>query len=201
MLVPVKAFADAKARLSPVLSPAERQRLARWSAERVVAAAGGVPVFIACDDDDVAAWAEGVGASVLWHPGVGLNAAVSNSVHDLRERDVAHVVIAHGDLPCARSLVELARPHTVTLVPDLVGDGTNVLALPTALPFTFAYGAGSFRRHLATAIASGATVAVRRDPLLGLDIDIPSDLAHPLVKEVLPSWLPMNPDNPTPHRR
>lgn len=201
VLVPVKAFADAKARLSPVLSPTERERLARWSAERVVAAAGDTPVFIACDDDAVAQWARGLGAGVLWHPGVGLNAAVSNSVHDLRQRGVAHVVVAHGDLPRARSLASVAQHDTITLVPDAAGDGTNVLALPTSAAFTFAYGAGSFRRHLAAAAGTGLAVAVRRDPLLGLDIDVPSDLTHPLVKEVLPSWLPTNPDNPTLHHR
>ena len=32
--------ADAKARLAPVLSPAQREQLARWTAERVLAAAG-----------------------------------------------------------------------------------------------------------------------------------------------------------------
>jgi hypothetical protein len=39
-------------------------------------------------------------------------------------------------------------------------------------------------------------VRVRRDPLLALDIDTPSDLAHPLVQEVLPTWLPTNLANP-----
>jgi len=39
VLVPVKAFADAKARLSTVLDDADRERLARWTSERVLAAA------------------------------------------------------------------------------------------------------------------------------------------------------------------
>jgi 2-phospho-L-lactate guanylyltransferase len=198
VLVPVKAFADAKARLAPVLSPAERERLARWTAERVVAAAGEAPVFVACDDAGVAQWATEHGATVLWHPGVGLNAAVSNSVADLRALGVRHVVVAHGDLPRAAGLVGVAEEDTVTLVPDAAGDGTNVLALPTSVDFHFAYGAGSFRRHLAHALTTGAAVAVRRDPLLSLDIDVPADLAHPLVQEVLPSWLPTNLANPTP---
>ncbi len=197
MLVPVKAFADAKARLAPVLSPVERVALARWCAERVLAAAGEAPVYVACDDDSVAEWAVDHGAVVLWHPGVGLNAAITNSVRDLRERGIDHVVVAHGDLPRARSLLRVVIPGAVTLVPDVVGDGTNVLALPTSIDFTFAYGAGSFRRHLATTIASGHPVAVRRDPLLALDIDVPADLTHPLVQEVLPPWLPTNPVNPT----
>jgi 2-phospho-L-lactate guanylyltransferase len=198
VLVPVKAFADAKARLSAVLSPAERNALARWTADRVVAAAGEMPVFVACDDDDVADWAVSRGATVLWHPGVGLNAAVGNSIADLRARGVGHVVVAHGDLPRATGLPSVAIEGTVTLVPDAGSDGTNVLALPTSLEFEFAYGPGSFQRHLARAIEAGAAVAVRRDPLLSLDIDTPADLAHPMVQEVLPSWMPTNPANPIP---
>ena len=196
MLVPVKRFADAKARLAAVLAPAHREQLARWTAERVVAAAGELPVFVACDDEGVAEWATAHGATVLWHQGVGLNAAVANSVADLRVRGAAHVVVAHGDLPRARLLATTIIAGTITLVPDARDDGTNVIAVPTHLPFEFAYGAGSFHRHLAGAVAAGLPVAVRRDPLLAIDIDTPSDLAHPLVQEVLPSWLPTNPANP-----
>lgn len=199
VLVPVKAFADAKARLSPVLSPTEREALARWTAERVLAAAGELPVFIACDNESVADWATAHAATVLWHPGVGLNAAVNNSVADLRRQGVDHVVVAHGDLPRAANLASVVAPGMLTLVPDARDDGTNVAALPTEFDFVFEYGAGSFQRHLARALAARLPVGVRRDPLLALDIDTPFDLTHPLVQEVLPSWLPMNRVNPT-HR-
>jgi len=192
VLVPVKAFADAKARLGVVLGAAERERLARWMSAKVLAAAGELPTYVACDDETVAAWASEHGASVLWHPGVGLNAAVNNSVADLRAAGVTDVIVAHGDLPRAHSLATLAERGTVTLVPDRHCDGTNVIALPTDTPFQFAYGPGSFQRHLDSAIADGLSVRVRRDPLLALDIDTPSDLAHPLVQEVLPTWLQTN---------
>ena len=192
MLVPVKAFADAKARLAVVLGVAERERLARWTAARVLAAAGELPTYVACDDEQVAAWAGQHGASILWHPGVGLNAAVNDSVAELRGAGVTDVIVAHGDLPRAHSLAELTTPGTLTLVPDRHGDGTNVIALPTDLAFHFAYGPGSFRRHLAAAIDAGHSVRVRRDPLLAADIDTPDDLAHPLVQEVLPAWLQTN---------
>lgn len=200
VLVPVKRFADAKARLAPVLTPAQREQLARWTAERVLAAAGELPVFVACDDEGVAEWAVAHGATVLWHPGVGLNAAVNNSLADLRDRGVAHVVVAHGDLPRARTLDAAIIPDMLTLVPDARDDGTNVAALPTSMSFEFSYGAASFRRHLTAAVAAGLPVAVRRDPLLAIDIDTPSDLAHPLVQEVLPAWLPTNPANLNPAR-
>jgi 2-phospho-L-lactate guanylyltransferase len=192
VLVPVKAFSDAKARLVSVLSGRDREALARWMSARVLAAAGELPAYVACDDEQVAAWATEHGASVLWHPGVGLNAAVLNSVKELRESGVTDVVVAHGDLPRARSLASLIAAGTLTLVPDRRGDGTNVIALPTDMPFDFAYGAGSFQRHLGSAIAAGLPVRVRRDPLLALDIDTPSDLEHPMVQEVLPTWLQTN---------
>ncbi len=197
VLVPVKAFADAKERLSPVLTPTEREALARWTAERVLAAAGELPVFIACDSETVADWATAHAATVLWHPGVGLNAAVNNSIAELRRQGVDHVVVAHGDLPRATTLSSTIVVGTLTLVPDARDDGTNVAALPTEFEFEFEYGAGSFRRHLSRAMAAGMRVGIRRDPCLALDIDTPSDLMHPLVQEVLPAWLPMNRVNPT----
>lgn len=195
VLVPVKAFADAKARLASVLDDATRERLARWTAARVLAAAGELPTYVACDDEHVAAWATEHGASILWHPGVGLNAAVNDSIAELRAAGVTDVIVAHGDLPRANSLAALVQPGTVTLVPDRHGDGTNVIALPTDMKFLVSYGPGSFQRHLASAIDAGLSVRVRRDPLLALDIDTPIDLAHPLVQEVLPTWLQMNPAN------
>jgi 2-phospho-L-lactate/phosphoenolpyruvate guanylyltransferase len=190
VLIPVKAFRSAKLRLAAVLDTDQRLALARWTAGRVVAAAGDLPVFVACDDDEVATWAGEHHATVLWHPGVGLNAAVSRSVEHLAGNGVEHVVVSHGDLARPTPLPALVRQGVVTLVPDRVGDGTNVIALPSSAPFTFAYGAASFTRHLTTAIDAGIAVRVVADPLLALDIDTPDDLAHPLVQEVLPPWLP-----------
>ncbi|HEY0519853.1 MAG TPA: 2-phospho-L-lactate guanylyltransferase [Ilumatobacteraceae bacterium] len=195
VLVPVKAFRSAKARLGAVLGDSDRERLSRWMSARVLAAAGELPTYVACDDEQVAAWASERGASILWHPGVGLNAAVNNSVADLRGLGVTDVVVAHGDLPRAQGLARLAQRGMLTLVPDRRSDGTNVVAVPTDSTFQFAYGPGSFRRHLEAAVSTGLSVRVRRDPLLAIDIDTPSDLAHPLVQEVLPTWLQTNPAN------
>ncbi|MEQ1873831.1 MAG: 2-phospho-L-lactate guanylyltransferase [Ilumatobacteraceae bacterium] len=198
VLVPVKAFGDAKARMSSVLVPDQRKALARWTADRVVAAAGELPVYVACDDDDVAQWATDRGAVVLWHPGAGLNGAVSRSVEQLARDGFTHVVVAHGDLPLAHDLASLIVLGAITLVPDAHRDGTNVVAVPTHLGFPFSYGPGSFQRHLALAIERGHRVVVRRDPKLARDLDTPDDLMHPLVEEVLPAWLQMNQVNPTP---
>ena len=118
MLVPVKAFTDAKQRLAAALSPAHRERLARWMADRVLAAAGETPVFVVCDDPHVRAWALERGAQVRWTARLGLNGAVDDGVDAVRRAGFDHVVVSHADLPLAERLVDVAREATVTLVPD-----------------------------------------------------------------------------------
>jgi 2-phospho-L-lactate guanylyltransferase len=177
VLVPVKAFADAKVRLAPALSAPERAALARLMADRVVAAAGELPTAVACDDAEVAAWAAARGALVVWTPGRGLNAAVEAGVEQLRALGSARVIVAHADLPLASDLGPVARFAGVTLVPDRRGDGTNVVCVPAAAGFRFAYGPGSFHRHRAEAARRGLRLRVLRAPELGWDVDEPADLA------------------------
>jgi 2-phospho-L-lactate guanylyltransferase len=93
----------------------------------------------------------------------------------------ARVVIAHADLPYAESLVPLARDLArpiVVLVPCHRDDGTNVCSLPVDLPFQFAYGPGSFRRHAAEARRQGLGLRVVRRADLAFDVDVPADLEH-----------------------
>ena len=192
MLVPVKDFRQAKARLAPVVSPTDRIRLARWTAERVVGAAAPLPVFVACDDAAVADWAESVGATVLWRPEVGLNAAVQDGIATLASAGIEHVIVAHSDLACPPPLTNLVMSGGAVLVPDTRSDGTNVIAIPTACGFEPAYGSQSFHRHLTQVLGLGLAVRVQRDALLALDIDTPADLDHPLIKKALPTWLQTN---------
>ena len=189
MLIPVKRFQSAKGRLAGTLTVDQRAMLARWLADRVVAATGGLPVFVACDDDDVASWADGAGAEVLWSPGLGLNGAVDVGRTTIAGKGFDHLVIAHSDLPLAHALDRLAQPGAVTLVPDRHRDGTNVLALPIDADIPASYGGGSFRRHLELAMAAGLRVRVVADVRLALDIDNPADVNHPMALPILPAWL------------
>ncbi len=128
-----------------------------------------------CDDEDVAAWAREQGAAVVWTPGTGLNGAVAGAVDRVRDAGVARVVVAHADLPFATGLAELAvaEPDEVVLVPDRRRDGTNVLSVPTDAGFVFAYGAGSFGRHLAETERIGRRARVVTSEQLGWDVDDP----------------------------
>lgn len=185
MLVPLKSFREAKGRLRGHLSPAERHRLARGMAERVVRAAAPLAVYVACDDDEVAAWSESIGAGVLWGPGLGLNGAIDLGVTTLAGKGHDHVVIMHGDLPLADDLASLVWPDEIVIVPDRRNDGTNVLSRPTRCTVPAAYGGGSFRRHYAAAVDTGVPVTVRHDRLLELDIDTIDDCRHPLVADTI----------------
>ena len=179
VLIPVKAFADAKARLSPALDPAARAALAESMASTVLRAAAPLDVWIVCDDRAVASWATSSGANVLWKPDRGLNGAVSEGVTDLAHLDVARVIVVHADLPHAVELAHLVDGDGITLVPDRRDDGTNVIVLPTDCGFEFAYGPGSFARHLDEAGRRVDDVRVVRDERLGWDVDIPDDLDAP----------------------
>lgn len=177
VLVPVKAFREAKLRLAPALSPERRAELARTMAARVLRSAGDLPTAVVCDDRTVADWARALGVLVIWEPGRGLNGAVQAGVTRLAELGVEAVVVAAGDLPLADDLRWVTEFDGVTIVPDRRHDGTNVICVPTDRPFGFSYGPGSFSRHLAEARAQGWPVRVVDDPALAWDVDLPSDLA------------------------
>jgi len=176
VLVPVKAFHEAKRRLHHALSAAERSALARSMAARVLAAAAPLPVAVVCDDTEVADWARTRGALVVWEPGRGLNGAVEAGVDRLRRAGVAQVTVSHADLPLANRLAQVGSSPGVTLVPDRYGNGTNVIAVPSDAGFRFSYGPGSFARHLAEAERIGMPPRVLDLPDLAWDVDEPDDM-------------------------
>ena len=176
VLVPVKSFRDAKVRLAPALSPERRAELARKMADQVVASAGDLPVAVVCDDLEVAAWARAAGALVIWEPGRGLNGAVQEGVRRLGLLGVELVIVAAGDLPLARDLSWIADFPGITIIPDRHGDGSNVIAVPPSAGFNFAYGPGSFSRHVGEAERTATPYRVVRDAPLAWDVDVPDDL-------------------------
>jgi 2-phospho-L-lactate guanylyltransferase len=178
VLVPVKAFHQAKRRLGAALVEEERVRLVRAMATHVVSACAPLPVAVVCDDEDVAHWAVDLGATVMWEPRKGLNGAVAAAVTRLARAGTVWVTVAHGDLPRATGLGTLAPFDGVTLVPDRRDDGTNVLRIPAALGFRFAYGPGSFRAHRAEATRLSVGVRVLRHPGLAYDVDWPADVSE-----------------------
>jgi 2-phospho-L-lactate guanylyltransferase len=181
VVIPIRAFAVGKARLSETLDDAPRAELAEAMADRVLAAAGPLPVVVVSSADDVRAWGARHHVTVIDDPG-GLDAAATAGVEWCAGHGMVRAVVAHADLPRApagslvRFAADDARP-IVALVPCHRDDGTPVLSVPVPSRFRFAYGPGSFRAHAANARTAGLAVRVVRDPALGFDVDLPADLA------------------------
>jgi len=176
----VKPFGVAKARLAPVLDTTTRSRIGVAIAARtaaLVADAAG-DVVIVTGDPGVARWAEALGHDIVDErtaEGHGLDRA-ARAVAAYATRLGRPWAIVHADLPLV-SLADLtavfeAGLHHGAVAPSYDG-GTNVLA-HRGDDIQFAYGPGSFHRHVSA--APGAAVVVR--PGLALDLDTPEDLAH-----------------------
>jgi 2-phospho-L-lactate guanylyltransferase len=179
VVIPIRAFALGKARLADELGPVERAELGRSLADRVAVAAAPYPTVVVSSDTDVCVWAAARGLAVVEDPG-SLDAAASAGCAALREHGCTRGVVAHGDLARVRSFARVVRDASlpiVTLVPCHRDDGTPVLSVPLDVEFPFAYGAASFRRHVAIARELGLGTRVVRDAELGFDVDTPDDLA------------------------
>lgn len=184
-MVPIKSFELAKGRLSGALDDNDRSALARRMAAGVIAAGRGLPIWVVCDDPQVAGLAIANGANVLWRPARGLDTAVHDGVDFLGNQGHDLVVVSHADLPLARDLTWVATHRGVTIVPDRHNDGTNVMAVPTRSGFVFHYGPGSAAAHRAEAERLGLDCRVIPDDALGWDVDVPEDLVG--IESLLPA--------------
>jgi 2-phospho-L-lactate guanylyltransferase len=178
IVVPLRSFTSGKARLAPVLSEAEREALARSMADCVVDAADGRPVVVVSSAAEVVAWARTRRLDVVDDPG-SLDAAARAGRAWAAQLGLARYAVVHADLPLARTLdpvVSDGAAAIAVIVPDHRDDGTPVLSLPTATPFSFAYGPESAARHAEEARRVSLTVRIVHDAELGFDVDLASDL-------------------------
>lgn len=178
--IPIKPFGAAKARLSGALDAPTRSRLGKAVAARTAAAAtdAGALVAIVTADRGVAGWARSNGYLVIdetisAHD--GLNGAAEAAVFEAARRRRSWAII-HADLPlvtpASLGLIFSLAAAQVVMVPAHDG-GTNVIA-GCVTAFRFAYGKGSFHRHL----ASYPNASVVTHPHLALDLDTARDLTR-----------------------
>ncbi len=173
-IVPIRSF-DGLSRLAAALDPGERHALMRRLAERTTAAArdAGATVTVITGDYAVHTWAEERGFVVIDEPDPpGLNAAASAGIDGVH----GTWMVIHADLPAITATdLEIAMQVLAggrrVLAPS--HDGGTSLIGGSDTTFSFSYGVGSFRRHLAT--APGAKVLSR--PGLALDLDRTQDIA------------------------
>lgn len=193
-VVPVKALADAKRRLAPVLSSDLRRQLVLTMLEDVLTTLCSVEtidsVLIVTPDARVAALAEAKGAAVVREErAVGLNPALARGLAHAQHGGATSAIIVPADVPLAtadevRSVVAAAAngEGRVALVSSADGDGTNALALAPPQVLVPSFGPGSFARHLARAVAQRLDTRVLHMPGLAADVDEPHDIAKLLER-------------------
>ncbi|HSB41486.1 MAG TPA: 2-phospho-L-lactate guanylyltransferase [Methylomirabilota bacterium] len=186
LAIPVKDLVNAKQRLVPALSPAERRELARAMLADVLEAAVAArvgEVVVVTTDPAVQALARTAGAHTLPESANrGHTAAVAFAQDEAVTRGAARFLTLPGDVPCvtAQEILTvcgaLEAAPGVVFVPSRSGRGTNavLLAPPGLIPLTF--GEPSFENHLRTARAAGLAPRVLELPGIGLDVDGPEDL-------------------------
>lgn len=181
--IPIKPFGVAKARLSARLDPAARSRLGKAVASRTADAAtdAGALVAIVTADSGVASWARSRGYLTIderLSSRGGLNGAAEAAVLEATRRQRGWAII-HADLPlvtpAALGKVFALAAKSVVMVPAHDG-GTNVIA-GRGTAVRFAYGQGSFQRHL----AGYPNAHVLTNPQLALDLDTVRDLARAAI--------------------
>lgn len=192
-LVPLKDLVEAKSRLSGLLSPAERQSLARAMAEDVLSVLVSHPqissVTLVSDDASAAAMAAKYGIDHWLEKSLGcrgLNPVISRSCDLLSLQSEQAIVVLHGDLPCLDAddisavLAGLEPsggvPGGLVVGCDRHERGTNLLAFQPGKRPRFSFGKDSCAKHLASARALELSAQVLLRPGIALDVDEPRDL-------------------------
>jgi 2-phospho-L-lactate/phosphoenolpyruvate guanylyltransferase len=187
-LIPVKDLTQAKVRLSPLLSPAERYTLATAMLDDVLAAVRQASTVermaLVTTDPHALALAAQWGFEVVDEgSGRGETGAVELAVKVCRERGASSLAVIPGDIPLLTAadvdvVLQHGRQYDIVIVPSWDSRGTNAVLLrpPDALQLRF--GAWSFFPHVKQAKRKGLSYKVVRLPRVALDIDTPEDLAR-----------------------
>jgi 2-phospho-L-lactate guanylyltransferase len=185
--VPVKEFAGAKQRLSPLLKSKQRQALAML--EDVLAALVDAPlagIMVNTLDPVATELASRYGARVITDNARDGHTGAVAAMARILGAEGNDMLALPGDIPRVTAaeiaaIIEARRAApSLTIVPAHDGRGSNAVLCSPALVMALQFGDDSFVPHLAAARALGIEPTVVRLPGIGLDIDQPDDV-HALV--------------------
>jgi 2-phospho-L-lactate guanylyltransferase len=187
-IVPVKPLRRAKSRLSTVLSREERASLSQQMLVHTLEVLSQVPsvertLVVSRDSRALALAREYRAGTVTERGSPQLNQALVRATLLARGYGVSGVLVLPADLPLLtvdgiEKIIAMAtEPPVVVIAPDRRNKGTNALLSSPPGLIEYDFGPDSFARHLSHAKAAGVRVEICDLPSIGLDIDIPEDLA------------------------
>jgi len=187
ILVPVKNLAQAKQRLSPLLTAAERQALASAMLEDVLTAlaASSVPskVALVTADQDAVGLAGRFSFDVIEdRENLGESEAIAMATRISEEHGEPEVLVLPADIPLVtpdeiERIFSVAPPRGTVIVPCWEERGSNAVLRRPASLFSLNFGNDSFHPHLRAAEVAGPYMVLRL-PGIALDVDRPGDLAR-----------------------
>ncbi|MFZ2487416.1 MAG: 2-phospho-L-lactate guanylyltransferase [Anaerolineae bacterium] len=216
ILVPVKQLAEAKSRLAAVLPESERQTVTLrmlhsvlqvvQTAQQRIDAVGMVvspdPIILNLAASygltPLADAPLSAGMTEAASPDALLNAALEQATAYAQSLGASAVLILPADLPLLtladvtrlwRTSQQLYSARAMVIAPDNHEQGTNALLVRPPGVLRYEFGPGSLARHCRQARDLGMAWHVDRSPRLGLDVDLPADLAHWLALERADSQL------------
>ena len=186
-VVPIKDFAHAKQRLSGLLTPAQRQQLARTMATAVLTALAEVPdlagIAVVTVNAEAAALAQRFGARVITEGAEdGHTGAVDGARRVLAAEGQAGILTMPGDIPLVtpdevRAVLAATQPAPAfTIVPAHDELGSNAVLCAPPLSVRLRFGEDSYFPHLDAARAAGIAPSIVPLPGIGMEIDHPVDL-------------------------
>lgn len=187
-IVPVKPLRRGKSRLSGTLTEDERAQLNEKLLAHTLSTLADLKeleqVLVVSRDPHALTIARRHGARTVREDGQPhLNTALARATVVAKLHATRGVLILPADLPLLSrddilTLVERAiNPPVVVIAPDRHEQGTNALLMSPAGLITYDFGEGSFHRHCERAKKAGARLEIVKLHSLGLDLDMPEDLA------------------------
>jgi 2-phospho-L-lactate guanylyltransferase len=182
-IIPVSRFSHAKTRLSPTLTPSEREGLLKAMLTDVTMALKGAvdEVVVISADEDVLEFAYELGATIIQEKGqTDLNGALKQAI-EWCSGNCCKVIITPSDIPLLglanpRKLIEDSEKYDVVIAPAK-GGGTNAIVFkPGSIELKF--GDCSFFEHLLEAKNNDLSFKIYDSFYLSLDVNTGEDLGE-----------------------
>ncbi|MCQ2737425.1 MAG: 2-phospho-L-lactate guanylyltransferase [archaeon] len=196
-IIPVSQFANAKTRLSPFLSPEEREKLLKAMLKDIAIALKPVTdkIIIISKDEDVLAYAEELELTTIIEEdnpktknlkasdNSGLNIALKQAMKWSRTK-VRKVIILPSDIPLIgktniKLLINQAKKLDFIIVPSKGGGTNTLITKPLAIDMKF--GEFSFQKHIDEATKKKLNPMIHDSFYMALDVNTTEDLGEIMI--------------------